>query len=79
MSEERINKFSNDLDKLLSDINKCCAKIAERDGFELPKVGGYVKVSDNGCGGSWDFIEGQGSYKKIDEEWQWVLKKANPQ
>jgi hypothetical protein len=45
----------------------------------LPKVGGYVKVSDNGCGGSWDFIEGQGSYKKIDEEWQWVLKKANPQ
>jgi len=79
MSEERINKFSNDVDKLLSDINECCAKIAERDGFKLPKVGGYVKVSDNGCGGSWDFIEGQGSYKKIDEEWQGVLKKANPQ
>ena len=48
--------------------------MAERDGFELPKVGGYVKVGDNGCGGSWDFIEGEGSYKKIDGDWQWCLK-----
>lgn len=70
--------MSEDLNKLLSDINKCCTKIAQRDGFKLPKVGGYVNVGDNGCGGSWDFIEGEGSYKKIDGEMQWVLKKGNP-
>lgn len=71
--------MSEDLNKLLSDINECCAKIAERDGFKLPKVGGYTKVGDNGCGGTWDFIEGPGSYKKIDGEMQWVLKKGNSQ
>tara|TARA_B110000444_G_C18562054_1_gene465286 strand:- start:389 stop:616 length:228 start_codon:yes stop_codon:yes gene_type:complete len=75
MSEERINQFSNDVDKLLSDINKCCVKMAERDGFELPKVGGWIKKQD----GYWDFIEGKGNYKKIDGEWQWDLEKANPQ
>lgn len=68
-----------ELEKLLKDINRVCAKIAERDGFELPKVGGYIKVGDNGYGGSWDFIEGPGSYKKIDGEMQWVLKISNPQ
>lgn len=67
------------MNKLLSDINNCCAKIAERDVFKLPKVGGYVKVGDNGYGGNWDFYEGGGSYKNIDGEMQWVLKKANPQ
>ena len=71
--------MSEDLNKLLSDINKCCAKIVQRDGFEFQKVGGYVKVGDNGCGGSWDFIEGEGSYIKIDGEMQWVLKNKNPQ
>tara|TARA_B110000008_G_scaffold277355_1_gene318442 strand:- start:5137 stop:5352 length:216 start_codon:yes stop_codon:yes gene_type:complete len=69
---------NKELEKLLKNINECCTKIAERDGFELPKVGGYAKVGDNGCGGSWDFIEGAGSYKKIDGEMQWVLKKGNP-
>ena len=68
-----------ELEQLVKDINECCAKIAERDGFELPKVGGYAKVGNNGCGGTWDFIEGEGSYKKIDVEMQWVLKKANQQ
>ena len=67
--------MSEDLNKLLSDINKCCAKIAERDGFELPKVGGWRKKDD----GYWDFIEGPGDYVKKDGEWQWVLKKENPQ
>ena len=71
--------MSEDMNKLLSDINNCCAKIAERDGFKLPKVGGYVKVSDNGYGENWNFIEGEGIYKKIEGEWQWVLKKVNPQ
>lgn len=75
MSEERINKFSNGLDKLLNDINACCAKIAERDGFELPKVGGYIKKQD----GYWEFVEGQGEYVKKDGEWQWNIKNQAPQ
>ena len=69
-----MSKTRMELEQLIKDINECCAKIAQRDGFELPKVGGYVKVGDNGCGGSWDFIEGEGSYKKIDGDWQWCLK-----
>ena len=69
-----MSKTRMELEQLIKDINECCAKIAERNGFELPKVGGYVKVGDNGCGGSWDFIEGEGSYKKIDGDWQWCLK-----
>ena len=69
-----MSKTRMELEQLIKDINECCAKMAERDGFELPKVGGYVKVGDNGCGGSWDFIEGEGSYKKIDGDWQWCLK-----
>ena len=71
--------IESELEKLLKEINDCCTKMAERDGFELPKIGGYAKVGDNGCGGSWDFIEGEGSYKKIDGEMQWVLKRGNPQ
>ena len=71
MSEERINKFSNDVDKLC-DINECCAKIAERDGFKLPKVGGWVRKND----GYWEF--GGGVYVK-DGEWQWLKRGDNPQ
>ena len=51
MSEQEINKFSNDVYKLLSDINKCCAKIAERDGFNLPEIGGWVKKD-----GEWQWL-----------------------
>lgn len=69
-----MSKTSMELEKLIKDINECCTKIAERDGFELSKVGGFAKVGDNGCGGSWDFIEGEGEYKKIDGDWQWCLK-----
>lgn len=71
--------IESELEKLLKGINHVCAKIAERDGFELPKIGGFAKVGNNGCGGSWAFIEGPGSYKKIDGGMQWVLKKGNPQ
>ena len=48
--------------QLIKDINECCAKIAERDGFKLPKIGGYIKKNN----GLWDFIEGEGEYKKIN-------------
>ena len=75
MSEERINKFSNDVDKLLSDINKCSAKIAERDGFKLPKVGGWARKND----GYWEFVKGRGEYVKKDGEWQWLKRGDNPQ
>jgi len=75
MSEEEINMFSKDVDKLLSDINNCCAKIAERNGFKLPKVGGYVKKSN----GYWEFVEGPGDYVKKDGEWQWLKSGNNPQ
>jgi hypothetical protein len=47
--------------QLIKDINECCTKIAERDGFKLPKIGGYIKKNN----GLWDFIEGEGEYKKI--------------
>ena len=64
-----MSKTNMELEQLVKDINKCCAKIAERDEIELPKVGGYIK-KDNGF---WDFIEGEGEYKKIDGDWQWCL------
>jgi hypothetical protein len=38
--------MSNQMDELLKNINECCRKIAQRDGFELPPVGGYVKKPD---------------------------------
>ena len=75
MSEERINNFSNDVDKLLSDINKYCAKIAERDGFKLPGVGGWARKND----GYWEFVKGRGEYVKKDGEWQWLKHGDNPQ
>ena len=52
-----------ELEKLLKDINDCC-KICWTRWIWIAKIGGYVKVGDNGCGGTWDFIEGEGSYKK---------------
>ena len=75
MSEQEINQFSSDVDKLLSDINNCCAKIAERDGFKLPEVGGWVKKDD----GYWDFVKEPGKYVKKDGEWQWLKRGDNPQ
>ena len=75
MSDQEINQFSSDVDKLLSDINNCCAKIAERDGFKLPEVGGWAKKDD----GYWDFVKGEGGYVKKDGEWQWLKRGDNPQ
>ena len=55
---------------LLKNINECCRKIAERDGFKLPPVGGYVKKPN----GYWTFVEGEGEYKLKDGDMQWELK-----
>lgn len=54
-------------------IDEVCKKIAERDGFKLPPVGGYIK-KPNEYGGSWSFVEGEGSYELKDGEMQWKLK-----
>lgn len=62
-------ELDKDLDSLLQSINSVCAAIARRQGFELPKVGGYVKKSD----GYWEFIEGQGCYERKDGDMQWKL------
>lgn len=62
----------DEIGKLCERINICCEKIAERDGFELPRVGGYIK-KDNKHGGSWSWIEGPGKYIKKDGEMQWEL------
>lgn len=65
-----MSKTTIELDELIKNINKCCAEIAKRDGFELPKVGGYI-IKDNGL---WEFIEGEGEYKKINNHIVWCLK-----
>tara|TARA_Y100000817_G_scaffold314213_1_gene312312 strand:- start:1989 stop:2180 length:192 start_codon:yes stop_codon:yes gene_type:complete len=59
-----------EMDELLKNINECCRKIAERDGFKLPPVGGYVKKPN----GYWTFVEGEGEYKLKDGDMQWELK-----
>lgn len=61
------------MEDLLKQINDCCKKIAERDGFKLPPIGGYVK-KPNEYGGQWSFVEGEGEYKLKDGEMQWQLK-----
>lgn len=54
-------------------IDEVCKKIAERDGFKLPPVGGYIKKA-NEHGGTWSFVEGEGTYELKDGEMQWKLK-----
>jgi len=65
-----MSKNTKEIDQLIKNINECCTTIAERDGFKLLKIGGYIK-KDNGL---WDFIEGEGEYKKINGDLQWCLK-----
>lgn len=63
----------SNLNELIKNINDCCKSIAERDEFELPPVGGYIK-KHNEYGGTWSFVEGEGSYELKDGEMQWKLK-----
>ena len=67
----------NEILDLCKKINKCCRKIAERDGFDLKEKpeGGYIK-KPNEYGGYWSFIEGPGKYTKKDGEMQWELDKC---
>ena len=44
--------------------------MAQRDGFELPPIGGCVKKPD----GFWEFVEGEGSYQNVRGDMQWVLR-----
>lgn len=62
----------SDLNEIIQNINKVCKKIAERDGVELPPVGGFIKKT-NEDGGKWSFVEGEGSYELKDGEMQWKL------
>ena len=57
------------MDDLIKNINDCCRKIAERDGFELKTIGGY-RLRENGL---WEFVEGDGEYKLLNGEMQWIL------
>ena len=63
----------SNLNEIIKNINDCCQKIAERDGVKLPPVGGYIK-KPNEHGGTWSFVEGEGSYELKDGEMQWKLK-----
>ena len=66
-------KMDNILE-LCDNINKCCQKIAERDGFILEKnIGGFIKQR-NKFGGSWSFVEGKGKYIKKNGVMQWQLE-----
>ena len=60
------------MDDLLKSIRKVCEKIAERDGFQLPPVGGY-RIRKDGSG-LWEFIHGEGMYMEKDGHMQWILK-----
>ena len=61
----------SELRTLLTDINNCCQKIAEKKAFELEN-GGYVK-KPNEYGGEWSFVKGKGFYEYKNGEWQWKL------
>ncbi len=63
----------SDLNQLMQDIKNICNKIAERDGFKLDPVGGFIKKT-NEYRGTWSFVEGEGSYELKDGEMQWKLK-----
>lgn len=65
-----MNELLKNIDEILKNINECCRKIAQRDGFELPQVGGYVKKPD----GYWEFVEGEGSYQNVRGDMQWILR-----
>lgn len=53
---------------LCNDINNVCKKIAERDGFKLPPVGGWY-IENN----KWIFVDGAGRYVKKNGAMQWKL------
>jgi hypothetical protein len=59
--------MNDKIDVLLNRINDCCKKIAERDGFELDPIGGYIIDNNN----KW---EGEGKYVEKNGEMQWELK-----
>ena len=63
----------SDLNQLIQDIDTNCKKIAERDGFKLHPVGGFIKKA-NEHGGTWSFVNGEGRYELKDGEMQWKLK-----
>ena len=68
---KQYNQEMSNLNTLIENINEVCQKIAERDGFKLPPVGGYIKKPNQG--GGWTFVEGKGSYEYKDGDWQWKL------
>ena len=68
-----MSDLPDEIKQNLKHIDEVCKKIAERDGFKLHPVGGFIKKA-NEYGGTWAFVEGEGRYELKDGEMQWKLK-----